>query len=257
MLLAIDIGNTNVVIGCLDEEHNTNQLFRMVSNLEKTVDEYAASIKSVLDFNEVDCSKFEGAIICSVVPPLTELFRVAVRKITGLNALVVGTGVKTGLNILIENPASLGGDLVATAVAAMSDYKLPVIIFDLGTATTITAVDKNGNYIGGAFYPGVALSMNALSSGTSLLQKVPIEAPKKVINTMTIESMQSGAVFGTASMMDGMIDRFEEEIGEKCSYVATGGLAGKIVPYCKHDIVCDDNLLLRGLGIIYKKNKRK
>ena len=257
MLLAIDIGNSNVVIGCLDEEHNANKLFRMVTDLKKTEDEYAAEMKMILEFNDVDCAKFEGAIICSVVPPLTEIFRVAVHKITGKCALIVGTGVKTGLNIMIENPASLGSDLVATGVAAMADYKLPVIIFDMGTATTITVVDKKGNYIGGAIFPGVALSMNALSSGTSLLQKVPIEAPDKYINTTTLESMQSGAVFGTASMMDGMIDRFEEELGEQCSVVATGGIASRIVPHCRHNVVYDENLLLRGLGMIYRRNKRK
>jgi type III pantothenate kinase len=257
MLFAIDIGNSNVVMGCLDESHKTDKLFRMVTDLKKTEDEYAAEMKMILEYNKVDCSQFEGAIICSVVPPLTEIFRIAVHKIIGKCALVVGTGVKTGLNIMIENPASLGSDLVATGVAAMADYKLPVIIFDMGTATTITVVDKNGNYIGGAILPGVSLSMNALSSGTSLLQKVPIEAPEKCINTTTLESMQSGAVYGTAAMMDGMIDRFEEEIGEKCSVVATGGMSAKIVPHCRHNVVYDENLLLRGLGMIYRKNKRK
>ena len=257
MLLAIDIGNTNVVIGCLDEDHQTVKLFRMVTDLKKTEDEYAAGMKTILEYNGVDCTKFEGAIICSVVPPLTEIFRTAVHKITGHCALIVGTGVKTGLNVLIENPASLGSDLVATGVAAMAAYKLPVIIFDMGTATTITVIDKAGNYIGGAIAPGVALSSNALSSGTSLLQKVTIEAPKKCINTTTIESMQSGVVFGAASMMDGMIDRFEEALGEKASLVATGGIAPKIVPYCKHKVLYDENLLLRGLGMIYRKNKKK
>ena len=256
MLLAIDIGNSNVVIGCLNEQNETEKLIRMVTDLKKTEDEYAAGIKTVLEYNNVDCTAFEGAIICSVVPPLTEIFRIAVEKIIGCKALVVGTGVKTGLNIMIENPASLGGDIVAASVAAMVDYPLPVIVFDMGTATTITVVDKGNRYIGGAIVPGVALSLNALSSGTSLLQKVPIEAPKKCINTTTTESMQSGAIFGTAALMDGMIDRFEQELGCEASLVATGGIAAKIVPYCKHSIQYDENLLLRGLAMIYKKNKR-
>ena len=256
MLLAIDIGNSNVVIGCLNEQNETVKLIRMVTDLKKTEDEYAAGIKTVLGYNNVDCTAFEGAIICSVVPPLTEIFRIAVEKIIGCKALVVGTGVKTGLNIMIENPASLGGDIVAASVAAMVDYPLPVIVFDMGTATTITVVDKGNRYIGGAIVPGVALSLNALSSGTSLLQKVPIEAPKKCINTTTTESMQSGAIFGNAALMDGMIERFEQELGCKASLVATGGIAAKIVPYCNHSIHYDENLLLRGLGMIYKKNKR-
>lgn len=257
MLLAIDIGNSNVVIGCLDEEHNTVELFRMVTDLKKTEDEYASGMKTILEYNHVDCSQFEGAVICSVVPPLTEIFRTAVEKIIGHRAIVVGAGIKTGLNICIENPASLGSDIVAASVAAMSDYPLPVIVIDMGTATTITVVDKDGNYIGGAIVPGVALSMNALSSGTSLLQKVPINAPKKCINTMTAESLQSGAVYGNAAMIDGMVERFEEELGETCSVVATGGIAEKIVKHCKKHVVYDENLLLRGLGMIYKKNKKK
>lgn len=256
MLLAIDIGNSNVVIGCLDEDNRTTALFRMVTDLKKTEDEYASGMKTILEFNGVDCTAVEGAIICSVVPPLTEIFRIAVERIIGCKALVVGTGVKTGLNIMIENPASLGSDIVAASVAAMTEFPLPVIVIDMGTATTVTVVDQGNRYIGGAIVPGVALSMNALSSGTSLLQKVPIEAPKKCICTTTTESMQSGAVFGNAALLDGMIDRFEQELGKPVSVVATGGIAAKITPHCRHEIVYDENLLLRGLGIIYKKNKR-
>jgi type III pantothenate kinase len=256
MLLAIDIGNSNVVIGCLNEEYETIKQFRMVTDLKKTEDEYASGMKTILEYNGVACDGFEGAIICSVVPPLTEIFRTAVEAITDLRALVVGSGVKTGLNIMIENPTTLGSDIVAVSVGAMVDYPLPVIVLDMGTATTITVVDKGNKFIGGAIVPGVALSMNALSSGTSLLQKVPIEAPKGYIHGTTLESMQSGAVYGNAAMMDGMIDRFEQELGCKASLVATGGIAAKIVPYCQHEIVYDENLLLRGLGIIYKKNKR-
>lgn len=256
MLLAIDIGNSNVVFGCLNEENKVVRQFRMVTDLKKTEDEYAAGMKSILEFNGLSCENIEGAIICSVVPPLTEIFRDAVEKIIGVRALVVGAGVKTGLNIMIENPGSLGSDIVAASVAAMAEFPLPVIVFDMGTATTITVVDKGNKYIGGAIVPGVALSMNALSSGTSLLQKVPIEAPKKCINTTTLESMQSGAVFGTAAMLDGMIDRFEQELGCKACLVATGGIARTIVPHCRHEIPYDADLLLRGLAIIYKKNKK-
>lgn len=256
MLLAIDIGNSNVVIGCLNKNNETIKLFRMVTDLKKTDDEYAAGIKTILDYNGLDCNGFEGAIICSVVPPLTEIFRNAVEQITGNRALIVGSGIKTGLNICIENPATLGSDIVAASVAAMADFPLPVMVFDMGTATTITVVDKGNKFIGGAIVPGVALSMNALSSGTSLLQKVPIEAPKKCISNTTTECMQSGAVYGNAALLDGMIDRFEEELGCKCSLVATGGIAAKIVPHCRHEIVYDENLLLRGLGMIYRKNKK-
>lgn len=258
MLLAIDIGNSNVVIGCLDSEGKTSCLLRMVTDLKKTEDEYAAGIKTLLTHNDIDCDGFEGAIICSVVPPLTEIFHKAVARITGRNALVVGAGVKTGLNVLIDDPASLGSDLVAAAVAAMNSFPLPVIVIDMGTATTMTVVDEGNKFLGGAIVPGVALSMSALSSGTSLLHKVPIEAPKKCISGSTTSCMQSGAVFGNAALLDGMIDRFEEELGKKASLVATGGIAAKIIPCCRHEIVYDEDLLLKGLAIIYNKNvKRK
>lgn len=256
MILAIDIGNSNVVIGCLNEKNETTKLFRMVTDLKKTEDEYASGMKTILEYNGVDCSELDGAIICSVVPPLTEIFRDAAQAITGHKPLVVGTGVKTGLNIMIENPGTLGSDLVAVSVGAMVDYPLPVIVLDMGTATTITVVDHGNKFLGGAIAPGVALSINALSAGTSLLQKVPIEAPAKCISTTTTHCMQSGAVYGNAAMIDGMIDRFEEELGCSATVVATGGIASKIIPYCKHHVIYDENLLLRGLGIIYKKNKR-
>ena len=256
MLLAIDIGNSNVVIGCLNENNETVKQFRMVTDLKKTDDEYASGMKTILEYNGVDCSEFEGAIICSVVPPLTPIFRNAVEEITGLKALVVGSGLKTGLNIMIENPSSLGSDIVAVSVGAMVDYPLPVIVLDMGTATTITVVDKGNKYLGGAIVPGVALSINALSAGTSLLQSVPIEAPPKCICTTTTQSMQSGAVFGNAAMIDGMIDRFEQELGCNACVVATGGIAAKIIPHCQREVIYDENLLLRGLGILYKKNKR-
>ena len=257
MILAIDIGNSNVVIGTLTPQGQVASLFRMVTDLKKTEDEYASGMKTILEFNGIDLAGFHGAIICSVVPPLTEIFRIAVEKITGCKALVVGAGVKTGLNVVIENPASLGSDIVAASVAAMTEFPLPVIVVDMGTATTVTVVDQAGRFIGGAIVPGVALSMNALSAGTSLLQKVQVEAPKKCICSTTTESMQSGAVYGNAALLDGMIDRFEEELGMKTTVVATGGIAPKILPHCKHEIVYDENLLLKGLYIIYQKNLRK
>lgn len=256
MLLAIDIGNSNVVIGCLNENNETIKQFRMVTDLKKTDDEYASGMKTILDYNGVSCDAVEGAIICSVVPPLTEIFRSAVEQITGHRALVVGAGVKTGLNIMIENPATLGSDLVAVSVGAMHQYELPAIVLDMGTATTITVVDKGNKFLGGAIVPGVALSLNALSAGTSLLQKVPIEAPGKCICTTTKECMQSGAVYGNAAMIDGMVERFEQELGPIPTVVATGGIANMIISHCKRHVVYDENLLLRGLGIIYKKNKR-
>ena len=256
MLLAIDIGNSNVVIGCLDSQGKVLCTLRMVTDPKKTEDEYAAGMESILVHNGIDCAGFEGAVVCSVVPPLTEVFRLAVERVAGIKALVVGPGVKTGLNILIDDPSSLGSDLVAAAVAASAEYPQPVIIIDMGTATTITVVDQGGRFLGGAIAPGVALSVNALSAGTSLLHKVPIEAPKKCICGTTTACMQSGAVYGTAAMLDGMIDRFRQELGTEAAVVATGGIASRIVPLCRHEIAYDEHLLLKGMYIIYKKNKR-
>ena len=257
MLLAIDIGNSNVVIGCLNDKNETVSLFRMVTDLKKTEDEYAAGMQTILAHNGIDGSCFEGVIISSVVPPLTEIFRSAAKKLTGRHALVVGSGIKTGLNIQIEDPSTLGADLVAAAVAAIARFPQPIVIIDMGTATTMTVVDEGNRFIGGAIIPGVALSMSALSGGTSLLHKVPLEAPKKCISDTTTACMQSGAVYGSAAMLDGMIDRFEAELGKKATVVATGGIAGKIIPHCRHQIIYDEDLLLKGLHIIYKKNTKQ
>jgi type III pantothenate kinase len=256
MLLAIDVGNSNIVIGCIDGGE-ISHVFRMVTDNSKTEFEYAVGIKNILEFEGINCAGFDGAIISSVVPPLLNVLKASVKSITGKTAIVVGAGIKTGLNILLDDPGQMGSDLVADGVAAISTYKLPVIVFDMGTATTISVIDAHGSYLGGALFPGVGLSMNALSRGTSQLPKVPIEPPEKVISANTIDCMKSGAIFGTASMVDGMIDRIEAELGASCTVVATGGLSGRIIPYCKHKIVHDEHLLLRGLGIIYEKNKRK
>lgn len=256
MVLAIDVGNTNIVIGCI-VDGEISRVFRVFTNIAKTADEYAVEIRSILDFHGVESEKINGAAISCVVPPLTRVFKNAVKLITGLDAIVVGAGVKTGMNIQIDDPGTLAGDMVATAVGAMSTYTAPVIIVDMGTATKMFVLDKKGGFIGGAIMPGVALSMNALAAGTSLLPRVPIEAPAKCISANTNDCMKSGAIFGAASMVDGMVERFEEELGEKAQVVATGGLAEAVYRYCKHDIVHDPNLILRGLGIIYEKNKKK
>jgi type III pantothenate kinase len=255
MLLAIDIGNSNIVIGCIDKGE-IRFVFRMLTELSKTDDEYAVGIKDILRSEGFGAAAFDGAIISSVVPPLTGEFRGVVNRLFALQPMVVGAGVKTGMNILIDDPATLGGDIVATSVAAMGTYKLPVVVIDLGTATTIAVVDGKGSYIGGSIFPGVALSMNALSSGTSQLPKVPLEAPDRCICANTTDAMKSGAIFGTASMIDGMIERFEDELGVPVTAVATGGLAPLVVPHCTREVAVEPNLLLRGLYILYEKNRK-
>ena len=256
MVLAIDIGNTNIVIGCIDGSE-IQYVFRLYTNHSKTADEYAMEIKSILDFHGVDREIIVGSVVSCVVPQLTRVFTNAVKLLTGVDAIVVGAGIKTGMNILIDDPGTLAADMVATAVGALTTYAMPAIIVDMGTATKMLVLDKNGNFIGGAILPGVAISMNALAAGTSLLPRVPLEAPAKSISANTVDCMKSGAIFGAASMVDGMIDRFEEELGEKAQLIATGGLADAVFRYCKHEIVHDPNLILRGLGAIYMKNRKK
>ena len=260
MILAIDTGNTHTVIGCIHANGEIVEIMRIESNLYKTEYEYAASIKLILELNNVDLSELEGAVISSVVPPLTVVLKKAVKIVTGVDALVLGAGVKTGLPIVIDDPGTIAADLVATAVAAKEYYPLPCIIIDMGTATTVTVVDSKGRYIGGAILPGVSLSVNALTAGTSLLPKIELTPPNKVIASNTVECMKSGIIYGAAGAIDGVLSRFTEALqaggDEEWSIVATGGVAGTICPCCRHDIILDDNLLLKGLHIIWEKNRR-
>lgn len=255
MILAIDIGNTNTVIGCFNDDEI---LFveRLSTDTSKTVLEYAIGIKNVLEMYQVDASQMKGSIISSVVPPVTNMFKEAIEKITGGSVMVVGPGIKTGLNILMDNPAQVGSDLIVNAVAGIAEYPLPLVIIDMGTATTIEIVDQSKNYIGGMILPGMKVSLDSLTSRTSQLPRISMEAPKRVIGKNTIECMKSGVIFGNASCLDGMITRIEQELGMKTTVVATGGLAGTVVPYCMHPVIHDDALLLKGLRYIYQKNQQ-
>lgn len=253
MILAIDIGNTHIVLGCI-EQGEIRSITRIVTDTRSTESEYAIKIRQVLEFEGIDYRGFEGAILSSVVPPVTDSMKTAIRRLIGLTPIVVGAGIRTGLNIRLDDPSEMGADLVAGAVGAIAEYGAPLIILDMGTATTISVIGPDTSFLGGAIVPGVNLSINALASNTSLLQRVSVEAPKKSIATNTVDSMKSGAVFGSADLIDGMIARMEEELGCKTTVVATGGLAGSIIPYCRREIICDDNLLLKGLWILYQKN---
>lgn len=256
MLLAIDVGNTNVVLACI-ENGKIFSMSRLATNRNDLASDYALKIRQSFELDGVDTEKIEGAIISSVVPPVTEAIKAAVKKLLGIDCLVVGSGIKTGINIKIDDPGTAGCDLITGAVGALAKYAPPIIIIDMGTATTMFALDKNGAFIGGSIAPGVKLSYSALSSGTSLLPVISInEAPRKVISTNTVDCMKSGAIFGTAAMVDGMIDRMEEELGGDVTAVATGGIAGHIIPYCRKKIEFEPNLLLDGLEIIYNKNKK-
>ena len=255
MILAIDIGNTNIVLGCVDKD-KTYFIERLATNKTKMELEYAIDIKMVLDIHGIDVEKLDGAIICSVVPQITYVVKEAAEKILKKETLVIGPGVKTGLNILIDNPSQLGSDLVAGAVAAIAEYKVPIAVCDLGTATTVCVIDEKKNYLGGMIYPGINISLNALTSNASQLQGIGLEAPKRMIGKNTIDCMKSGIIYSNAAALDGIIERLEEELGQKLTIIATGGLAKKIVPYCKREMIVDDDLLLKGLQIIYDKNRK-
>lgn len=255
MLLAVDIGNSNITLGVFSD----NSLVctaRLSTDRSKTADQYAAELAGVLRLHGVDSSDIGGCSLCSVVPVLTSAFVRAVRSITGKRALVVGPGVKTGLNIRIDNPAQLGADLAAGAVAAVADYKLPCIIIDMGTATTISVIDGSGMFIGGCICAGAGISLEALTDSTSQLPSIELTAPDGVIGKNTVDCMKSGLVVGTAAMLDGLIERIEQQLGDTASLVATGGLAPDIIKHCRRDIDYNGNLLLDGLKKIYEKNSK-
>ena len=255
MLLALDMGNTNITIGVFEDDRLLLES-RVATDYTKMEDQYAVELLDILRLYDVDAKQIDGAIISSVVPPLDRALRHAVKKIIGRPPLMVGPGVKTGLNIRIDNPAQLGPDLLVGAIAAIAQYGAPCIIWDLGTATTLSVVDAQGDFRGGAIMPGVATSSDSLTNRTSLLPRIRLEAPPHAIGTNSNDSMQSGAVFGSAAMIDGMCDRVFAELGYEAPIVATGGLCHEIIPHCRHQIQYDDKLLLEGLRLVYNKNQK-
>ncbi len=254
MILAIDIGNTNIVVGCIDEEkiYFTERLSTVRT---KTELEYAVDLKTVLDIYHIKRTDIEGCIISSVVPQITDIAKLAAEKILKKEVMVLGPGVKTGLNIVMDNPGQLGADLVADAVAGLASYPVPLVVIDMGTATTISVVNSKKQYVGGMIMPGVGISLDALTARASQLSGISIDAPRHIIGKNTIECMKSGVLYSNAAALDGIIDRIEEELGEKTTVIATGGLAKKIVPHCRKEIILDEELLLKGLMLIYRKNK--
>lgn len=256
MILAVDIGNTNVVLGCIEEERILF-LERMATDRRATAMEYLVRIRSVLKFREIDPGKLEGAIICSVVPIVTMQVRPAVEQLTLKQAVVVGPGIKTGLKINIDNPGALGADRVADAVAAVNLYPVPLITIDMGTATTVGVVDETRTFIGGMIVPGVMVSLNALAGGTAQLPHISLDPPKHAIGRNTVECMQNGIIYHNAAGVDGMIERIEAQLCKKCTVVITGGLSTVIAPHCKHEMIHDPELLLKGLMILYRKNAKK
>ncbi len=253
MILAIDIGNTNIVLGGLEGEKILFEA-RMATDLIKTSDQYCAELKSMLALFEVTPESVSGSIISSVVPPVLNSFKTAIRKLTGKACLVVGPGIRTGLNIRMENPAEVGSDLIVAAVAAIAEYGAPLLLVDMGTATTITAVDETGTFVGGCICPGVKISMEALTGRTAQLPGISLDEPQKAIGKNTRDCMRSGIMFGAAAMLDGLLDRMEAELGTPVKVVATGGIARFVIPLCRRELIYDRSLMLKGLGLLYRRN---
>lgn len=256
MLLTIDIGNTNSVIGCYNED-TLHFMSRIATDRFKTADEYAVLIGAIVAMYHVNKSDIDGVIISSVVPPLLDCLKESIKKTFHIDAMSVEPGIKTGLNIKIDNPAQLGTDLVCVSVAALNAYPCPSLVIDMGTATTFSVIDANHCFIGGSILPGIKLSLEALSTKTAQLPQISLEGPNSIIGSNTIDCMKSGVVYGTACMIDGMIACYKEVLGDSLCVIATGGLAKQIITHCKETIIYDENLLLDGLKIIYTKNKPK
>ena len=256
MILAIDIGNSNIVIGGVEGDEIVFEA-RLRTELTKTSDQYCVDLKIILDVYGVDRDQIEGSIIASVVPQVLNSMQSAVKKLTGKQSMVVGPGLKTGLNIRLENPGQTGADLVVGCVAALKAYKPPMIIVDMGTATTMVVLDDTGALVGGSISPGIKISMDALTDRTALLPGLQLDQPKKVIGRNTIDCMRSGIMYGAAAMLDGMIDRMEEELGYQTTVIATGGISRFVLPLCKKEIIYDKDLLIKGLVALYHDNLKR
>lgn len=253
MIIAIDVGNSNIVMGCIEDGQ---VLFseRLATNVSRTELEYVVELRAMLELYEIDKERVTGAIISSVVPPVNNCLRESISKFFGVSPIFVGPGVKTGLNILMDNPAQVGSDIIANAVAGLNIYGAPLVIVDVGTATTIGVINEKGSYIGGLIAPGVRVSIESLESSASQLPRISLEVPRRVIGRNTIESMRSGIIYSQASAIDGLVDRVWNELTYSTKVVATGGMASTIVPVCRHDIIVDDRLTIKGLGLIYNRN---
>ena len=255
MLLAIDIGNTNLVIGCI---HQDQILFkaRIATDRTRTSDQYGVEIKNMMEAYGVHVSDIDDCIISSVVPPVFNSVKTGVMKVIGKHPMVVGPGLKTGLNIHVDVPSQVGSDRIVVAVAALAEYKAPLILMDLGTATTMDVIEPENRYMGGVILPGVKVALDALTSRAAQLPAISLDKPKHIIGKNTVDCMRSGMMYGTAATIDGLVERIEEELGHTATLIATGGMAQFVTPLCKREIILEKDLLLKGLNIIYKKNKR-
>ena len=254
MLLAIDVGNTNIVYGLFDGERLVHK-FRVESARGRTADEYAVTLRSLLDMHGIEPKSVDAAIVACVVPSLNEPMMHLVRSAFGREALVVGPGIRSGMAILIENPREVGADRIADAVAGFDRAKGGVVVFDFGTSTNFDVVTPKGEYLGGVLAPGLQISADALFTRAAKLPRVEIARPPKVVGRNTVHAMQSGIVYGYVGLVDGLVDRILAELGYPCAVIATGGLASLIAPLSRTITAVDDELTLIGLRILYDRNR--
>jgi type III pantothenate kinase len=254
MLLAIDIGNTNITIGIFKgDELKAN--WRIATGIHRMADEYSVILHSLLRQQGLDMSDVTKVALCSVVPPLTVIFEELCQRYFNTTPLVVEAGVKTGVSIRMDNPREVGADRIADAAAAHHLYKGPVIVIDLGTATTFGIVSREGDYIGGIIATGISTAAEALFTRTAQLPRVQLTHPRNVIGSNTVTAIQSGIVYGYASLVEGMLERIEKELGEKATVVATGGYAELIARETKTIDKVNLDLTLIGLRLIYEMNQ--
>ncbi|WP_353893381.1 type III pantothenate kinase [Proteinivorax hydrogeniformans] len=253
MLLAVDVGNSNIVVGLYDGE-NLKENWRISTIKDRTADEYGVILKNLFKYSEVDI-KVSGIIISSVVPPVMPALREMSKKYFDIEPVVIGPGIKTKMPIKYENPREVGADRIVNAVAAYDKYGGPVIVVDYGTATTFCAVSEQGEYLGGCIAPGVGISTEALFNKAAKLPRIQIEKPPNVIGRNTVQSMQSGIYYGFIGQLDGMVLQIKKELGHSTKVVATGGIASLIAPDSREVDIVDPLLTLEGLRIIFKANR--
>lgn len=257
MILAVDIGNSTVVMGLI----NNSELIasrKTVTDISELEVNYKEEIKTLLKSHSISESKIEGAIISSVVPLLTDILKEAVSDIFKLEPITVNSESITGIEIITDNPSQLGSDRIADATAGINEYGAPLVIIDMGTATTVSVINPENQFLGGLILPGVRTSLNSLINNTSQLPRIKLGTPsERIIGTNTVSSIENGIVYGTAAQIDGLIQRISNELDFDPKIIATGGNAGAVIPYCKSKIIYDKNLLLKGLYIIYKNEKEE